>query len=201
MLCPNCNNPLPDGSKACPMCGMSFVAQPTAQPMFQQPATPPTTIQPQETASQIAAKKELKKKGSEGFMVPILCIFFGLIFLPLAKETHALAFMGLMFIGFGVYLLWKRHRRLKELKLISEGKTQVKICPKCKSPNIEMNVVQASSYTLNQKTTVSKNINPLKPFTHTNINTGNSTTINNYANQCHCLSCGNIFGKPEIIYQ
>lgn len=192
MICPNCNNQLPDNSVACNMCGMSLAPQQMPQPNMQQI---------QQTASQAAAQKELKKKQTEGFLVPYLSIGFGVALSLLALIEPIILLMGLAFIGFGVYLLWKRKRNLKELKLISEGASVIRICPKCKSPNIQMSMVQSSSMTFQGKTTISDNINPLRPFTHTNVNHGPVSTINNYSNQCHCLNCGNIFVKPEKIIQ
>ena len=66
MRCPNCNEHLLDGSKACPKCGTSFVNN--ASP------TKPLSV------SQIAAQNELKKKQHEGKLLPILSIELGIIF-------------------------------------------------------------------------------------------------------------------------
>lgn len=59
MICPNCNNQLPDNSVACNMCGMSLAPQQMQQ------------------IQQTASQAELKKKQTEGFLVPYLSIGFG----------------------------------------------------------------------------------------------------------------------------
>lgn len=185
MLCPNCNQQLPDGAKACPMCGVSFV-----QPQPQQPS-----------ASQLAAQQELKKKSNQGLLVPIMSIGLGVMFLLLGIHLHVCAILGLGLIGLGAYSLYKRNSELSDLKRVSSGAVKIGVCPKCKSPNIEMQMVQAGAYTSQSKTTVSENINPLKPFTHVNVNQGPSTTINKFKNKGHCLNCGFVFDKPLQIYQ
>ena len=166
------------------MCGMSFIQQPQ---------------QPEQTASQLAAQSELKKRQSEGILVPAMSFTIGGMMLLIGIFAPASLLIGLPLIGFGIYSLVQRHKRISDLKKISDGAQLISVCPKCKSPNIQMAVVQSSSITLQGKTTVGENINPLRPFTHVNVNHGPTSTVNNFSNQCHCLTCGNVFSKPETI--
>lgn len=207
MICPRCQNQLPDNSIACNRCGMQFQYQQQPQMQYQQqpqmqyqqPIQQP--VQPQLDPSQMAAQAELKKKQSEGIILPATSIGLGVMLLMLGIYVKAAIFVGLFFIIIGSIALAVRFKRILELKKLSAGQKMVSVCPKCKSTNIQMSMVQASSVTTQGKTTVGDNINPLKPFTHTNIKHGPETTYNNYTNKCHCLACGYVFNKPEIIYQ
>ena len=60
-----------------------------------------------------------------------------------------------------------------------------------------MNMVESGEVTVQGKTTISDNINPLRPFTHTNIRYSPIATNIHYKNKCHCLNCGFVFDKPE----
>lgn len=90
--------------------------------------------------------------------------------------------------------------RKKELTELAAGKKIVNVCPKCKSENITMQMVQKSTFVMHDKTRVSDNINPFHPFTHTNVKKGNDYSTPIYGNQCHCLNCGHVFAKPEVHY-
>ena len=184
MKCPNCNQDLPDNAKACPACGTSFINDKSEL-----------------NASQIAAQADLKTKQSEGVLIPALALGFGLIFLLFGFVTKVAIIIGIGLMAAGIYALYVRNKRLSELKKISDGAVAISVCPQCKSQNIEMGLVNTGSTTYMGRTTISDNINPLTPFTHTNINHGNSITTNNYKNKCHCLNCGNVFNKPQIVYK
>ena len=86
-------------------------------------------------------------------------------------------------------------------------------CPKCKATSVQLLSNTANVKSVKTKTTV--NLNPFKPFTvfnHTEkvkkkksagkmllgAATGGTAlfvtgTKDNKGNQCHCLSCGNVF--------
>lgn len=184
MICPRCQNQLPEGSVACNRCGTSFVQQ-------------EQNVQKQ--AAQDELTKLKKKQEFEGFFFGAgvaLVAFFTFLFI----HKYFIAFISFAAMALFIFCAVKVKMREKELAKLAHGNTQVSVCPKCKSPNIQMQMVHAGSVTHQGKTTVSKNINPLKPFTYANINQGNNYTTEQYKNKCHCLNCGNIFDKPEITY-
>lgn len=196
MNCPYCNNNLPDGALACPACGASFVQQ-QPQIQYQQP-------QQEKTVSQIAAENELKKTEGSGILVPVMGIGVGAIavLFSLIGHFNIIVFViGIVFICLGSYSLYKRNARISSLKKISSGANASYLCPRCKSPNIQMNMVETGATTYQGTTRISENINPLHPFTHVNVRTGPTISNTTYGNKCHCLNCGNIFDKPEIIYR
>lgn len=194
MICPNCNNQIQDNYNLCPYCGVSFI-QPQPQIQYQQP---------QMNIQQQAAKNELnkmKKNGSSsnglllGFaaiIIAVICLVFGI-------------FLGFIFFTIAAILMFIQNantkKRMKDLDNISQGKTQYRLCPRCKSPNIQMNMVETGSTVQQGTTRISENINPLQPFTHVNVKTGPTISNTTYGNKCHCLACGHVFDKPEIIYQ
>lgn len=187
MICPTCNQQLPDDSKACPMCGM----------VFEQPSN-------QNTVQMQAAEKEYKKfvrEDSSFTRIVGMVVFFSLTIVFLFSKHFGTAFICFLFACFiyGVHKVKKD--RKNQLKNLSEGKKMINLCPKCKSPNIEMSMVNTGNINAPGKATVSNNINPLKPFTHTNINQNPGFSVNTYGNKCHCKDCGNIFDKPEVFYQ
>lgn len=190
MKCPNCNQDLPDTAKACPACGMSFITDNNTN----------SIIKPE----MIAAEKEInkiKKEDLKGVLILgiILCIIFAGITIYLKNFWGTIAFI---FLGcLAVWGIKQQNKRISVLEDIKSGKKRYNLCPQCKSSNIEMNLVQTDSTTYLGRTTISDNINPLRPFTHTNINQGNISTANTYKNKCHCLDCGFVFDKPEIIYK
>ena len=183
MRCPNCNKHLSDGSKACPKCGTSFVNN--ASP------TKPLSV------SQVAAQNELKKKQYEGKLLPILCIELGIIFCALGFIDISAIILGGFLVVVGVLGLYEGRKRIAFLEKISSGKSVVAVCPYCKSTNISMSIVHSGTYSSQDTTFVSRNVNPFRPFTHTNIDVGDRYTSNNYKGKCQCKSCGYVFDKPE----
>lgn len=199
MFCPSCNSQLPDGSKACPVCGTSFIQQQPTTDELKEPFIPPNR---QETASQKAASKEYSKiKGD--FIAYILFAIFSIIamFVMFFAEKFLYGFIAAALCITFIVLSTKAKERENHLKQISNGAKVSYLCPRCKSSNIQMQMVAANNVSFHGNTTIGENINPLRPFTHINVQQGPTITNTNYANKCHCMSCGFVFDKPEAIYQ
>lgn len=83
MQCPNCNNPVKEGSGFCGYCGARLVQPPVAQPAqpvpapVQQPVPPPVQPAPVPVQPPVAAKP-VQKSGSK--KVWVLSIVFSLVF-------------------------------------------------------------------------------------------------------------------------
>ena len=196
MICPRCGKEiqLSDDSRFCSGCGLEFQRQTSQQPIEQ----------PQEkTIQQIAAQKELTTldkvdKNSSNNTIVIICLIASVICL-LCGAFPITIILVIVAIIMGVDKS-RRKNRMNMLSNISAGKQIINVCPKCKSPDIEMNMVQTGGFTMHGTSRVSNNINPLHPFTHTNVRKGNDYTAYSYGNQCHCRNCGYVFAKPEVHY-
>lgn len=168
---------------------------PPKQPQYAEPAKDMQTQLARQELDVINKNKESDLK------VTILSILL-LIIVVLAfwaKAFGAGLFFLVVLIGYVLASSYKKKRR-KELTPLANGKKIVNVCPKCKSDNIEMAMVQTGAVTSHGTTRVSDNINPLHPFTHTNVSQGTNFTSNSFGNQCHCKNCGYVFAKPEVHY-
>ena len=158
--------------------------------------------QHQQTIQQKAAQLELDKieksdKRKDMILCAIMC-FILLIISFLMKSWGGIILFSLTAIGsiIGVYEI---NNRKKYLTNIVQGKRIIQVCPNCKSPNIKRRMVKTGSKTTYNTTYISKNVNPFMPFTHTNVNKGDSNSTYNYGNKCHCQCCGYVFDKPETL--
>lgn len=200
MICPKCKKELPDGSAFCNHCGTAINVQPT-----------PQQSQPQKTMQQIGAEAELKKLESKPWkLIYILTSIGGIIIitlsiLPALMYADSEIIMVGMIIGiallvYGIFQFINVYERIKQLKPLANGRRLVNVCPKCKSPRIQMHLVQTNSVTAHGTTRVANNVNPLHPFTHTNIKQGNDYTSARYGNMMICLNCGCTFTEPDRFY-
>lgn len=152
------------------------------------------------------AKKELHKLDADGgstayYILAGICAFgFIISFSMSGIEAWAIFFGCICGFIFCLVEANKIKNRVNELKELSNGKKIVNICPRCKGQNIQMQMVQTGTTTTHGVSRVSNNINPLHPFTHTNVRKGNDYSNITYGNQCHCLDCGFVFSKPDILY-
>lgn len=144
-----------------------------------------------------ALNKNVDSKNKSQVLTVILVILAIGSFL--AEAYFGCIFFMIVAIVYSISMKNKRRRKY-ELEHIANGNKIVNICPKCKSENIEMHMVEKSSYTTHDRSRVSNNINPLHPFTHTNVKMGSDHTSVSYGNQCHCLDCGFVFARPEVHY-
>lgn len=145
--------------------------------------------------------EKLKKTNSDptfGYIASGLVVFSSIVSFLNGDIGLGISLIILSLIALFSSLGYKARRN--ELQQIAAGKKILNVCPRCKSDNITMQMVQTGSFTMHDKSRVSKNINPLRPFTHTNIKMGNDYSKSIYGNQCHCLNCGYVFSRPEIHY-
>lgn len=153
------------------------------------------------------AKKEIKKIDSDGgskfyYIAASICGIAAIFSLTTGSLIQRLCLFSFLLLGF-IYLLVQGvnvKKRKQELNELSQGKKIINVCPRCKSQNIEMNMVQTGSTTTHGVSRVSNNINPLHPLTHTNVRIGNDSSKITYGNQCICKDCGNVFEKSETLY-
>ena len=158
------------------------------------------TIDPN-NIQQVSAKKELddlKHKGV-GFYI-FACAFFIALAILLFRSMFTVLFC-LVICSICISATVKRLKRIKELQKIVEGHNRILICPYCKSTDISSNLVQTGATTGPQKSRVSVNINPLHPFTHTNIKTSSTNSYLDYGSKFQCNSCGKVFDTPEEYWQ
>ena len=158
------------------------------------------TIDPN-NIQQVSAKKELddlKRKGV-GFYI-FACAFFIALAILLFRSMFTVLFC-LVICSICISATVKRLKRIKELQKIVEGHNRILICPYCKSTDISSNLVQTGATTGPQKSRVSVNINPLHPFTHTNIKTSSTNSYLDYGSKFQCNSCGKVFDTPEEYWQ
>ena len=157
------------------------------------------------------ARKELADNPFDGSKADGICsfIFFcvGIIIYFYPNKSSSLFLWSFLLVPLCFILsivFWytsrmvKRHR--EQLEHLAKGEKIVNVCPKCKSENIVMNMVQTDSYTTHGVTRISDNMNPLHPFTHTNVRKGADHTTNSFGSQCHCKNCGHVFSQPEVHY-
>lgn len=208
--CPNCNAVIQPDAKFCPMCGKEVTIQQQIQPPEIQENEYHVEQYKDETINRNIdiqtqlAQKELDKINAknvnetrESFAV------IGLLAIAILAFAVGAILPGIIFaLLFIVYTIkvGNRINRKKELEHLAAGEKIINVCPKCKSPDIEMNMVQSGGFTTHGTTRVADNINPLHPFTHTNVKKGNDYTSYSYGNQCHCRNCGHVFARPEVHY-
>lgn len=222
MKCPQCGSEAADTMKFCPMCG---TALDMFEPVVPVDATPQDNLKgygkydykrkhPEEAEgfvvdpnadfqTQLAQKElhKIKQNGTNDKIHTVIIIIISIIsFVAFYVEANIAGFFFLIIAIVYALNISARKRRKEELEHLAKGEKIVNVCPKCKSENIVMNMVQTDSYTTHGVTRISDNMNPLHLFTHTNVRKGADHTTNSYGNQCHCLNCGNVFARPEVHY-
>ena len=125
----------------------------------------------------------------------IFCLIFCRTYYP---YLLAIPFWVLWFMTKVKELSNKDKRRRLEMAI--SGKKVTNICPYCSSDKITFDKVVTGSKTYGGKTTISKNINPLRPFTYANVNHGNTTTVDTYGTLYQCMNCGKTFKFPQKIW-
>lgn len=183
MICPNCKNTIPDGSSFCNHCGYNLAGQDLQI----------------KSPQQISAEKQLSSINIES---PKIGIAVGAVIsaISVLSETTIGFIVGLIVIIISAAILISTKDKSNNLQRIANSDRLICLCPSCKSSNIQMNLVQTGTTSVHGKTLVSQNINPLRPFTHTNVRQGNTYTAASYSNKCICLNCGYVFDKPEKFY-
>lgn len=114
-----------------------------------------------------------------------------------------LIFGGLFFLIIGIGVLGSQNKdkmRVQYLQNILNGKKEILICPYCKGVNLSFDTVQSGVHTSGQTARVSDNINPLHPFTHTNIKTSGTHSNIEYKTLYICKDCGKTFDNPNKVW-
>jgi len=204
MVCPNCNKSLPDESIACNYCGNVLnqleVQRQTGQLMTYPVAAPQM---PQRTPEQAGAELELAQiKQDSTVELCYIGIIGGIIFIIGSIVGNSLygVIFGIVILIISISKLSQTKSRIVDLKKIASGRKIVSVCPMCKSPNIQIGLVETGSTATHGVSTVGQNINPLRPFTHTNVRQGNTYTTNSYGSKGVCLNCGCSFDEPERFF-
>lgn len=152
------------------------------------------------TFNRCQPKKELDDLKRKGVGLYIFAsVLFAALAISLFSSPGALFCLIICIICISATV--KRLKRIKELQKIVNGHNRILICPYCKSPDISSSVVQTGITTGPQKSRVSVNLNPLHPFTHTNIKTSAASSYLDYGSKFQCNSCGKIFDTPEEYWQ
>ena len=198
MICPDCNNDIMDGAKACPYCGTSFINKQKKQhsDILNRPIS-------QMSIREQAAMKELKGISTFGMTVSLILLvvgFLGLFYGICTKNklSGIIVFISVIIIViFGEYYFNSKNK-MERMKSILDDKQRKAICPYCKSPFIKQRFVKASSTRGKSRTRVSKNINPFHPYSYRNYDTKPVNTSHNYKTTYYCQTCGSVFDDPEI---
>lgn len=230
MNCPMCGKEVADDAKFCPMCGASLDMFDTpVMPVVEKQQAPaeeklkgygkydykrkhpetlvekeqPTVDPNADLQTQLAQKELIELNKNSQSKTKSGLITFVLLLITIAAFCVKAILPGIFFLI--IMLVYanasvKRDERKEELEHLAKGEKIVNVCPRCKSDNIEMSMVQTSGMTTHGVSRVSDNINPLHPFTHTNVQKGNDYDFATYGNQCHCKNCGHVFSKPEVHY-
>lgn len=209
--CPECGKEFSDMASACPNCGCptdKIVRRNIESNLNQNPQINrenqglnriQTNTDMIRRKAILTEKQQLIGRNSFGFrLAGIIAVIIGIVSLFLASVIGGLFFIGL---GIYVYIRCKNDKqRIKDLEKMERGAKRILICPYCKSTDITVNMVQERTVQGKGKIYVSDNVNPLKPFTHTNIKSAPVVSTNMYGNKYQCQSCGRVFDKVDEIW-
>lgn len=202
IVCPECGKEYSDKASACPNCGCptNVVSENKYDFLEKDMAMNREMMRIQELQS------EYDKIHRIPMTVYSLLQLVGLILVIISIFALIGGDIGYFFvfvvIGLAMFVpSTKAYERSKELEKMINGQRQEQLCPFCKSTDIRSERLAAGSFQVQGKTTVGKNINPLKPFTHTNIRHGNTYNENIYRTEYVCNSCGKRFTNPQTIWR
>lgn len=201
--CPECGKEISDKAACCPNCGYPI------QKAEETKAKNNNVENQQKDYTKIAAEAEKKtvesrmtrgnhSAGIAGTVLGIIALLAGIF-----DGEFALILGGLFFLALGIVTLGSRNKdkkRIQYLQNVSDGKKEILICPYCKGINIKFDAVQSEVYTSGQTARVADNINPLHPFTHTNIKTTGTRSSTSYKTLYICQDCGKTFEKPDKVW-
>lgn len=200
--CPECGKEISDKAASCPNCGCP-VENNTYKNHFE-------SEKEEKDYTKIAAqveKEEVESRVTQGNRTAgIILNILGTLSLLLGifgGGGFGLILGGLFFLAIGIGTLnsqSKDKKRIQYLQNISDGKKEILVCPYCKGVNVTFNTVQSGIHTSTQTTRISDNINPLRPFTHTNIKTDGTQSNISYKTIYICQDCGKTFDNPNKIW-
>lgn len=197
--CPECGKEISDKAAACINCGCPIEK---------------TDIQEkereQEDYTKIAAQQEMndvKSRVTDGNRAAgIIAIILGItsLYFGIFGDGGLWLILGgffFLFIGISVASsLSKDKKRIEYLQNVSDGKREILICPYCKGTNVKFDAVQSGTYTSGQTARISDNINPFRPFTHTNVKTSGTRSDIIYKTLYICGDCGKTFNNPNKLW-
>lgn len=200
IVCPECGKEYSDKANACPNCGCPTNAV----------SVPKYDIEADVAMNQEMMRlEELKLEYDKIHRIPMtvysLLQLAGMILVivsVVAFFSGELSFIWMLIVGLLLYVpTTKAYYRSKELEKLIDGQMQVQLCPFCKSSDLRSERLAAGSFQYQGKTTIGKNINPLRPFTHTNIRHGNIYNDNIYRTEYVCNCCGKRFTNPQTVWR
>ena len=202
IICSECGKEYSDKASACPNCGCPTNAISEKNYDF---------IEKDMAANkEMMRMQELQSEYDKIHKIPMpvysLLQLVGLILVIVSiielASGNAGRFVLLIVIGLVMYVpSTKAYMRSKELEKLIAGQKPEQLCPFCKSTNIVSERLASGSFQFQGKTTIGKNINPLRPFTHTDVRHGNIYNENIYRTEYVCNSCGKRFTKPQTIWR
>lgn len=202
IICSECGKEYSDKANACPNCGCPTNAVSENKYDFIE-----RDIDMNREALRI---QELQSEYDKIHKIPMpiysLFQLVGFILMIISIGALIIGNIGyfIVFLVIGIFMYvpsTKAHYRSKELEKMIDGQKQEQLCPFCKSTDIMSERLAAGSFQFQGKTTIGKNINPLRPFTHTNVRHGNTYNENIYRTEYVCNSCGKRFTKPQTIWR
>lgn len=201
--CPECGKEISDRAASCPNCGCPVEKTQTDNP-------PLANRKIQEDYTKMAAQAEKKAVESRvtggnrvAAMIAIVLGIFSLLGGIMGSFDFLLILGGLFFLILGISVLGSLNRdkkRIQYLQNISDGKKEILICPYCKGSKIIFDTVQSGVHTSGQTASISDNINPLHPFTHTNVKTTGTHSNISYKTLYICQDCGKAFDNPDKVW-
>lgn len=202
IICSECGKEYSDKASACPNCGCptSAVSEKKYDFLEKDVAMNREMMRIQELKSEYDKIHKIPMTVYSLLqLVGIILVIVSIVMLASGDVGYFFVFLS---IGLAMYVpSTKAYMRSKELEKMISGQNQEQLCPFCKSTNIRSERLAAGSFQVQGKTTVGNNINPLKPFTHTNIKHGNTYSENVYRTEYTCNNCGKRFAKPKTIWR
>ena len=201
IVCSECGKEYSDKASACPNCGCPTNAVPVGNYDEQKDIA---------RNLEMMRIQELKSEYDKIHRIPMtvysLIQLAGMILVIISILLLVGGYVGdfliLFVIGLVMYVpSTKAYERSKELEKLIKGQKPEMLCPFCKSTDLSSERLAAGSFQMQGKTTVGRNINPLRPFTHTDIRHGNIYNENIYRTEYVCNNCGKRFTNPQTIWR
>lgn len=201
IVCHECGKEYSDKASACPNCGCPTNAAPVGNYDEQKDiARNLEMIRIQELKSEYDKIRRIPMTVYS--LLQLAGMILAIISILLLVGGYVGDFIILFVIGLVLYVpSTKAYERSKELEKLIKGQKPEMLCPFCKSTDLSSERLNAGSFQMQGKTTVGRNINPLRPFTHTDIRHGNIYNENIYRTEYFCNNCGKRFTKPKTIWR